>query len=127
MKQRVFRSMTSHPIIFKCMSIIRTALKYWTDDQLMPGYRDTPSIPENIPPKDRELLGRARGEMWRYYCNQIGKYTGSSIWLYDQDGEGIRNRGHLNDVLTGWPNLRDKQKGPTYTEKLWVVPADVHF
>ena len=38
----------------------------------------------------------------RYPCYCIGQYRGSSVWLYDNDGEGIRDPGHLKDVLNKW-------------------------
>ena len=41
--------------------------------------------------------------------------------MYDSDGEGIKSRDHLNNVLTKWGNIK-----PT-DEKVFVVPADVHY
>lgn len=55
---------------------------------------------------------------FRYHCHCIGEYRGSDVWLYDDDGEGIRDREHLRLVLTSWNENR---------ENIYVVPADVHF
>jgi len=54
---------------------------------------------------------------FRYVCNCIGSYSGESVWLYDNDGSGIRDEGHLKDVLTKWNEGK----------KVYVVPADVHY
>ena len=53
--------------------------------------------------------------LFRYYCYCIGQYAGPYIWLYDRYGEGIRNSKDLK-----WDLERNN-------EKLWVVPADVHY
>jgi hypothetical protein len=56
--------------------------------------------------------------------NRIGQYEGSSTFLYDQYGQGIRDRGHLDRVAFGEPasTTANSQKQTRY-----VVPADVHF
>ncbi len=64
----------------------------------------------------------------RYYFYQIGKYEGSTIWLYDQDGAGIQHKGHLNDVLNKWESVyKDEKTNPYKGMKLWVTTADVHY
>ncbi len=36
---------------------------------------------------------------------QVGQYAGSSIYLYDDDGEGIQEPTHPKNVLEKWPCL----------------------
>ena len=64
--------------------------------------------------------------MPRYQFQCIGQSGGSGIWLYDNDGSGIRTRHHLDNALTKWPDLdytSEEYKGLD----VWVVPADVHY
>jgi len=65
----------------------------------------------------------------QYHLNQLGEYRGSSCWLYDDDGEGIKTRKHLNNTLSKWDEMY-KVKGevnPHKNDSIFVVPADVHF
>jgi len=66
---------------------------------------------------------------FRYACYHIGAYKGADIWLYDDDGEGIQNRDHLNNVLTKWKVIYEDKgiENPYRDCNIWVVPADVHF
>ena len=75
------------------------------------------------------VKSRSGADMSRYYLNQLGSYSGSAIWLYDNDGSGISDKGHLKDVLNKWECLyKDKEKKSPYDDlDVWVVPADVHF
>jgi hypothetical protein len=58
----------------------------------------------------------------KYRLSSTGSYKGPSWWLYDSDGEAIRDSQHLDDALNKWPTLGDYKKLNTY-----VVPADIHF
>ena len=64
-------------------------------------------------------------DMFRYYCSCLGQYYGSEIFLYNCDGEGIRNKRELKRALDKYDNGVDvvTQSG----EKVWVSPFDVHF
>ena len=75
------------------------------------------------------LKNRSGADMSRYYLRQLGAYNGSAIWLYDNDGSGISDKGHLKDALNKWECLyKDKEtKNPYDDLDVWVVPADVHF
>ncbi len=53
-------------------------------------------------------------DLIRHACHQLGAYEGSSIFLYDEFGGGIRYRDRLDTILDG-------------SDDLWIVPADVHF
>lgn len=55
----------------------------------------------------------------RHAMYNAGKYGGSSCWLYDQYGSGIRHQKDLDRAL--------ETKGIATDEELYVVPADVHF
>lgn len=66
-----------------------------------------------------DTLGSLDGPAWfRYTAHHIGQYVGSSIWLYDQYGSGIRNPKELEEVLH---QAEHEQK------RVWIVPADVHM
>jgi len=66
---------------------------------------------------------------FRHNCYRAGMYRGYLIWLYDDDGEGIRTPKHLKRVLEKWKSIyEDKGKENPYKDlDIWVVPADVHF
>jgi len=59
---------------------------------------------------------------FRFRCYSIGQYSGSFIWLYDNDGEGIRDIEHLKEALTKWGNKSEYED-----LDVWVVPVDVHY
>lgn len=67
--------------------------------------------------------------MFRYRCYNAGQYEGSEIYLYDNDGSGIRTPKHLEDTLNKWQCLYEEQgkKSPYKDLGVYVVPADVHF
>jgi len=86
------------------------------------------------------------GTGFRYACYCIGQYAGPHIWLYDQDGEGIRDTHHLMNVLEKWKSIYEdltdndakrlsqwdwekgtKKENPYRDLDIWVVPADVHY
>ena len=50
----------------------------------------------------------------RHACHNLGAYRGPALFLYDEYGDGIRHRSHLNRILES-------------SESLWIVPADVHY
>ena len=70
---------------------------------------------------DLEIMLSLKEDQLQYHYYSVGMYQGSGVWLYDSDGEGIKSRGHLNSVLNKWDakNLQD--------QKVFVVPADVHY
>ena len=67
--------------------------------------------------KITELISDMRKEFLQYDFYAVGEYIGSNVWLYDDDGEGIKTREHLNSALYEW----NEGKG------VYVVPADVHY
>ena len=63
---------------------------------------------------------------WR--CHQAGQYKGSCVYLYDQDGEGIRDNEHLKNVLSKWACNHGGKPDPELEDKsVFIVPADVHY
>jgi hypothetical protein len=60
---------------------------------------------------------------YQYAFYRIGQFTGSSTFLYDEYGQGIRNRGHLDRAVSG-----DAATDANPEERtVYVVPADVHW
>ena len=53
-------------------------------------------------------------DLVRHAFHQVGAYDGTSVFLYDEHGCGIRHRGQLDRVLER-------------LDECWIVPADVHF
>ena len=68
-------------------------------------------------------------DMFKYYLHKCGQYDGGATYLYDNDGEGIRNTRHLEDTLDKWKCVYEdkKQKNPYDKLNVYVVPADVHY
>ena len=64
-------------------------------------------------------------EMIRFRFNMLGSYGGSTINLYDNDGEGIQERGHLNNVLDKWECLPESH-AEYESLTIYVVPVDAH-
>ena len=62
-----------------------------------------------------------------HFMYSASKYTGSTYFLYDNDGEAIRNRHHLDNVLDKWSCLYKDKPNPYQDKKIWVIPADVHY
>lgn len=55
-------------------------------------------------------------------------YGDSNIFLYDNEGEAIRNNHDLKNVLTKWEeNYRGLKENPYKDLNVYVVPCDVHF
>lgn len=74
----------------------------------------------------------------RFRANQIGKYIGGGIFLYDKDGAGIRTPEELKAIVFKDDSYIGKPKGvmewrPDEPKKLdevdddvWIVLADAH-
>jgi hypothetical protein len=57
-------------------------------------------------------------DLVRLNCLRLGQSTGPGIFLYDRNGNGIRDRAHLERLLA-----TDLPAELAY----WVVPADTYF
>jgi len=53
-------------------------------------------------------------DLARHAFHNVGAYRGSSVFLYDEYGNGIRHRERLDQVCKRY-------------EAPWIIPADVHF
>ncbi len=67
--------------------------------------------------------------MFRYWCSVVGGVGGTSIFLYDNDGEGIREEDHLANALSKWRFLyeEDGKANPYHDKEVWVVPAHAEY
>jgi len=72
--------------------------------------------------KVTEIMRDIRKDWLQYYFKSVGDYQGDSVWLYDHDAEGIKDRSHLNKALNKWDNDTQYQGLNVY-----IVPADVHY
>ena len=75
--------------------------------------------------------GDFRLRMFKYYCHCLGQYKGSEVFLYSNDGEGIKDSKHLKNVLTKWKSIygveeKEGKKNPYKNLKVWCIPVDVH-
>ena len=93
----------------RSMARIRKAMAY-TDAEVMEERPlvDTPNAREDL-------------SIIRHYFHGIGQYAGPDIILYNGDGEGIRSQHDLDNALNNYGTPLPKG------QKLYVVPADVHF
>jgi len=71
--------------------------------------------------KVTEIMRDIRKDWLQYHFKSAGDYYGESVWLYDGDGEGIKDREHLDNVLNKWGNKHYKDLN------VYIVPADVHY
>jgi len=101
----------------------------WTKDEFKRAYEKVKELINKHPMEylwDTESHERDETSDFRYFCHVIGEYKGPSIWLYDDDGEGIRDPSHLRNVMTRWETLY-KDENPLKNKKIYVIPVDVHF
>ena len=91
--------------------------------------RNLSEVRKALEGRSDEELFRKNDDMWRYYAHGLGEYTGSNIWLYDNDGSGIRTPNNLESVLSKYRSIYEDEgkENPHRDELVWVVPADVHF
>ena len=66
--------------------------------------------------------------MFKYSCSCLGEYVGGNIYVYGNDGEGIRNDEELKRVLNKWKCVyEDEGKENPYKDlNIYVTPIDVH-
>lgn len=106
---------------------VREFIEKYSDEELFEG--------ENLDSRKliiKELSDKKEKDdisMAKYYFLCIGQYTGSHIYLYDNDGSGIRDNKHLKNVLEKWNSLYDKEgkESPYKNLKIFVIPIDVHY
>jgi len=66
---------------------------------------------------------------YHHAFNRVGEYRGPNTFLYDQNGTGIRYRGHLEQIYEEAPNVEDYGGDDVSVREqdLYAVPADVHY
>ncbi len=88
---------------------------------------------EHLEEVKKAILSKTTEELFedntfKYHLESAGRGEGWNVWLYDQDGEGITDTAHLNNVLNKWRNLNSQGEVNEYEKlNLYVVPADVHY
>ena len=90
---------------------IRKVLEHYSDDDIFEGevQSDTSKVVDKLcKTKDIDL----HSVRYSMYC--CGMYNGYCIWLYNNDGEGIRNQRDLKWAL--------ENNGKSN----WIIPVDVH-
>ncbi|MEM3453336.1 MAG: hypothetical protein QW835_06920 [Candidatus Hadarchaeum sp.] len=106
--------------LFEKLKTIRKLLRDYDDEDIWYG-DDIDCLPA-----DKKVYRILKGgkridfensvRFFRYCCYCIGAYSGPYVFLYDEDGDGIRDCTELKHFL--------EKKGE---QKLWIVPADAHF
>lgn len=65
---------------------------------------------------------------YHYAFHKIGEYEGPHTYLYDEAGQGVRDRGHLRLIQNAYEDFVDETMDNPYRDQdLFVVPADVHY
>jgi len=88
---------------------------------------------DNLAEVKKLLVSKSDEELFedgdfKYRCHCCGSYEGPDVWLYDHEGEGIRDSDHLKNVLEKWACNNGGQPDPELANKdIYVVPADVHY
>jgi hypothetical protein len=101
----------------ECMKKIRSVLDRFDDEEI---------FEEEVLDKTKKVELKLDGNkdleldlsMIRYYFYCCSEYDYHSIWLYDNSGLPITKRSRLKKVL---------EKPNQHGNKIFVVPADVHF
>ena len=98
------------------MTKVREALAKYSDMEL---FEEQANSPDNT--------GGSLG-MVKHYMHSAGEYKGTTIWMYDDSGEGIRSRKDLYGALSMHADSYQDVgiKNPQQDNKVWVVMADVH-
>ena len=63
----------------------------------------------------------------RYLFQCAGAYVGSDVYIYDYEGDGIRDEEHLRDALDKWkssPGERPPSAQRRLGDQVWIVPAE---
>ncbi len=99
---------------------VRKMIDFYSDEELFEEEVKDTKKKIILSLNDKENDGLRFISLFRYYCYCVGQYVGTEIFLYDQDGEGIRDTKHLKNALDKWG--AEKYKGL----KIWVIPIDVY-
>lgn len=65
---------------------------------------------------------------FHYAFHTIGEFEGTHTYLYDDAGQGIRDRDHLRMIETAYADLVDETTDNPYLDRtLYVVPGVVQY
>ena len=107
---------------------VRELINFYSDEELFEG--KTIDLKKQILENLENKPITKHISMFKYYCHSLGEYQGSSIWLYDNDGSGIRDSKNLKNILNKWEYIyKDKKEGknPYKNLKVFIIPCDVHY
>lgn len=92
------------------LNLLRGALAMYSNEQ---------AYLQRHPPTNEDI---------RFLAHGVGEYVGDHIYLYDNDGEGIREPEHLRMAIEKWPTLTDKATREKLDSagSVWLVLADAH-
>jgi len=107
------------------LKTVRAYLTTYGDEELFKEKKRKSTNLDQVEIDANELSIVNNVSMFRYYCHCLGQYRGSEIWLYDQEGSGLRTPFDLWRVLEH--NERSGIADPRSDMPLWVIPFDVHF
>ena len=65
-----------------------------------------------------DIVETTQDGLIRHQMMKLGRYRGYPVFFYDHSGSGLTTRDDLDSALEA-PN--------TENQKIWVVPADIHF
>ena len=110
------------------IGIIRKLLREFTDEEI---FEEEPSELKRI----AAGLQNKKDRFWMLHMNRAyfydcARFLGShSVFLFDNDGEPIATRRHLQCVLNKWADLykNSERPNPYANKKIYVVPFDAHF
>ena len=113
-------------VLFENLEKIRNGLLVLTSEDIWNGISKTE---RSLGLESKENHIEYEPTMFRHCCHEVGQYKGSGIFLYDQDGEGIRDQNHYDNVMAKWESLYKygESENPYKDLDLYIIPADVHY
>ena len=97
---------------------IKEMINYYSDEELFE--EEVIDTKKKILESLENKKNTSNLDMFRYYCHCLGEYEGTNVYLYDNDGSGIRSNKNLKNVLNKWG--ADEYKNL----KVFILPIDVH-
>jgi hypothetical protein len=114
---------------------VRKWIETHTDEELYEGIDDDCTICDILKAQDKGKLYPTPHifmghSMFKPVANWMGAYDGSNVFLYDNEGSGIRTPDDLESVLTKYRCIYEEgnppKPNPYKDDLIWVCPADVH-
>ena len=63
---------------------------------------------------------------FKYHALCLGEEKGWGVWVFDEDGNGIKSLEHLKNVIEKWKSVLGEEN-PYKDKEVWIVPVDVHY